>query len=227
MSTYISRLEELARRLKVMKCPVAPWMLICKIVRWLPTEYRHFATRTFSNLRTRLIIEEERLGLLSTDSGSALAAKKDKKKEKSAKKSAPPTFKCYKCGGIGHKRIDRRSEKSKDDSALLCSSGFNVESSGALVCASGENDYSDEFVADSGATDHMCHDKSVFETMLDCSRRIKLANGESINASGRGTVKVRCYNGQNWIDREMLNVLYVPKLKYNLFSMTKGAGSWI
>lgn len=235
MSTYISRLEELARRLKVMKCPVAPGMLICKIVRGLPTDYRHFATswesapeseRTLSNLRTRLIIEEERLGLLSTDSGSALVTKKkfvSDKKDKPGKKSA--TYKCYKCGGVGHKRIDCKSkrEKSKEKSggALICSSGFSVESSGALVCASGENDYSAEFVADSGATDHMCHDKSVFETMLDCSRGIKLANGESINASGRGTVKVRCYNGQSWIDREMLNVLYVPKLKYNLFSMTK------
>lgn len=219
MSTYISRVEEMARKLKVLKNPVSSGMLLTKILRGLPDNYRHFVTcwesaaasdRNLANLRARLMIEEERLGLLpSNDCGSALAARKntraDKKVALQPKKNEERNFKCFKCGKKGHMRRDCQS-KEEHASALVCSSGFDGDSA--------------EFVADSGASDHMCHDREVFESLTDCTRRIKIANGALMTARGKGTVKVRCFDGQKWIDRDMLNVLYVPEIKYNLFSIT-------
>lgn len=128
MSTYISRVEEMARKLKVMKNPVSTEMLMTKIIRGLPRNYNHFATcwesapaaeRTLSNLRARLMIEEERQGLIpANDCGSALAAKKSfrqhSKEAKGPKKGGD--FKCYKCGQKGHIRRDcRNSGQSKGE----------------------------------------------------------------------------------------------------------------
>ena len=45
-----------------------------------------------------------------------------------------------------------------------------------------------------------------------------------MSAAGRGTIKVKAFNGQKWIDRDLLDVLFVPGLKYNLFSIPKTLG---
>lgn len=116
MSAYVARLEEMARKLKVMKCPVAPGMLMTKVMRGLPIQYRHFMTswestavaeRTLPNLRARLVNEEDRLGLKPhVGDGFALAAKKGARQNRNfdIKRSDQPKskFKCYKCHQEGH-----------------------------------------------------------------------------------------------------------------------------
>lgn len=71
MSAYVARLEEMARKLKVMKCPVAPGMLMTKVMRGLPIQYRHFMTswestavaeRTLPNLRALTFVRTALVG---------------------------------------------------------------------------------------------------------------------------------------------------------------------
>lgn len=120
--------------------------------------------------------------------------------------------KCYKCDRKGHLRKDCRRGNSRE------------QGGGALICSlgAGEDPVTAEFIADSGATDHMCHDRGVFINFTSCSVKIETADGDTMEGEGRGTVGVKCFDGHNWICREMMDVVYVPKLKYNLFSVTAG-----
>ncbi|GBP01126.1 Retrovirus-related Pol polyprotein from transposon TNT 1-94 [Eumeta japonica] len=50
-------------------------------------------------------------------------------------------------------------------------------------------------------------------------RRLRLGNGTKINVKGCGQVALQVWNGSEWIDTTIDNVLHVPELKTNLFSV--------
>ncbi|GBM36959.1 hypothetical protein AVEN_201850-1 [Araneus ventricosus] len=54
-------------------------------------------------------------------------------------------------------------------------------------------------------------------TELQNPIKIKIPNGNSIDALGRGNILIRTFYGKNWQAGELKNVLYVPDLKCNLF----------
>ncbi|KMQ84193.1 retrovirus-related pol polyprotein from transposon tnt 1-94 [Lasius niger] len=49
---------------------------------------------------------------------------------------------------------------------------------------------------------------------------VRIGNGEVIHAIGKGEIDVYVYNGSKWKRNYLIPVLYVPKLKYNLFSLS-------
>lgn len=67
----------------------------------------------------------------------------------------------------------------------------------------------------------MCNDASAFESLEKCKKAITVASSAKILATGRGTLRVSCLDGLKWREREMTDVLLVPELAYNLFSVTK------
>lgn len=217
MSSYIAKMEEMARKLKNMKNPIPQGTFMSNLLRGLPKEYRHFTTcwesapaaeRTLSNLKARLRVEEDRLGLQpSQDAGQAMMMEKKSKKHK-PKKAIAVKFTCHLCNQPGHFRRDCPNNRARNEGAAR----------GALLCGHGE---STMWVGDSGATDHMCNSKSVFKDLMPYDKLIKVANGDTVSAMGKGSIEVQCYNGKEWITRDMLDVLYVPALEYNLFSLSK------
>ncbi|GBM26723.1 hypothetical protein AVEN_175878-1 [Araneus ventricosus] len=56
-------------------------------------------------------------------------------------------------------------------------------------------------------------------TELQNPIKIKIPNGNSIDAPGRGNILIRTFDGKNWQTGELKNVLYVPDLKCNLFTV--------
>lgn len=73
---------------------------------------------------------------------------------------------------------------------------------------------------DTGASDHMTHKLEWFinYTPMKDDIKIKIGDGETISGKGRGSINISAFNGEKWTECHLSNVLYVPKLKYNLFS---------
>lgn len=79
-----------------------------------------------------------------------------------------------------------------------------------------------EWCLDSGATDHMCHNESLFESLnRKVSRKVKIGDGTLMEVMGVGQIKLQAWNGEEWIQTTVNEVLYVPGLKINLFSVGK------
>lgn len=74
---------------------------------------------------------------------------------------------------------------------------------------------------DSGATDHMSNNCSWFNTYNEFQEAlpVRIADGKRIFARGSGDINIRAFDGAEWKRKHLSNVLYVPELKYNLFSL--------
>lgn len=73
-----------------------------------------------------------------------------------------------------------------------------------------------EWIIDSGATQHMCNDKSQFINLETYTTSITTANNTKMLATGRGNVRINPKNGYSFT---LQNVLYVPQLASNLISV--------
>ncbi|CAG9137695.1 unnamed protein product [Plutella xylostella] len=80
------------------------------------------------------------------------------------------------------------------------------------------------WLVDSGASEHMCCDRELFSSYSTLSQKsVIVGNGTAISAMGRGQVAAQVFNGSEWIDTTIDNVLFVPELKTNLFSVNRAA----
>ena len=149
------------------------------------------------------------------------------------------SIKCYYCGKLGHFRrncrtrlADERKTTSsqeqptqKTDSNATAISSINEDdalvASHALTASTAS-----KWIIDSGATCHMCSDRSFFTTFqsLKQPQEVTLGDGHELKGTGQGTVALKV----NLPDKttklcELRNVLYVPQLSCNLVSVSKAA----
>lgn len=138
---------------------------------------------------------------------------------------------CWACKQEGHKadacpskkESDRKKKKKSDNKPKA---HLAEESGGVCFVGVGSGDglrRVDWFI-DSGCSDHIVNDKSLFESLspLKCPIEIAIAkDGESIKAEFSGTVKLFADVGEKLIDCTVKNVLYVPDLRCNLFSVMR------
>ena len=82
------------------------------------------------------------------------------------------------------------------------------------------------WIVDSGGTCHMCHDEKSFSALYQIREPLNviLGDGHSLAASGRGKVVLKMVlpNGESKSCTSH-DVLYVPRLAYNLISVTKAS----
>ena len=85
---------------------------------------------------------------------------------------------------------------------------------------------SNAWIIDSGATRHMINDRTAFETYEDVAGvAVQIAeDGRSIPATGQGNVTISVRNAEGHITcMQLTNVLHVPRLGRNLFSVIDAA----
>lgn len=75
----------------------------------------------------------------------------------------------------------------------------------------------DSWIVDSGATQHMCKDKSKFINFKTYSTSITIANNTRMRVAGKGDILITPRRGKAFT---LLNVLYVPQLASNLLSVS-------
>ena len=80
-----------------------------------------------------------------------------------------------------------------------------------------------KWIIDSGATCHMCSDRSQFNefNILKQTQEVVLGDGNSLKAVGRGTVTLELSVSHGKKSCILKDVLYVPNLTYNLLSVAK------
>lgn len=162
-----------------------------------------------------------------------LKSAKDKSTAKPKK-----TGMCYYCKSGGHfikqcrKWIaDGRPTKAEQNQkqAMLSSTESNSKNKDEALVAemmlvdSGaftvENDQ-DAWYIDNGATSHVTNRRDAFRTFeLKDGIEIRTANGESARATGSGTIDIETLVNGKWIPKTLTNVLYVPQIAKNLFSV--------
>ena len=82
----------------------------------------------------------------------------------------------------------------------------------------------DSWIIDSGATCHICNNRQSFvdSHTLEKPQKVTLGDGHALSATGTGNVTLETVlgNGKTKLC-QLQNVLYVPKLAYNLLSVSK------
>lgn len=205
-------------------------LLICKILDSLPEEYFSFKSswllitlkdRTIENLTTQLCAHERALkdknkseaeGESSTEVLIVHNRKQDHKKR----------FKCNYCGASGHRVkqckkwiTDGRPPKPPKESTS------NAATLSSLALSLGESNDKDSWYVDNGATSHVTNrgDQYVSFEYFSESHRVMTANGENIEAIGKGSIQVKAdINGQNETIT-LTNVWFVPCIQRKLFSV--------
>ena len=83
------------------------------------------------------------------------------------------------------------------------------------ICFSIQNSL-DNWLIDSGCTNHMTFDKSLFRTLQSIEvARVRIGNGDCIVAKGKGTIVITTNSGTETIS----DVLYIPDIEQNLLSV--------
>lgn len=137
------------------------------------------------------------------------------------------SFKCFGCKQEGHKLSDCPTKK-KNEKQKPNPNAHVAEQNG--VCFAGvtepkcDEKVMLEWYIDSGCSDHLVNDRSLFDDLkrLKCPVEIAIAkDGESVLAEHAGTVKVLSRVGGSFVECTVKNVLYVPDLRCNLFSVMR------
>lgn len=132
MITNIAALQNLAFRLNGLDSKIDDTMLMTRIILALPEEYKHFSSawdstskeeKKIENLKSRLIVEEEKMKGKNEETKVAFKAntnKNNKNKGQNNNKGDKKNVKCYRCQGIGHYANDCKKQDQETAKCSVC-----------------------------------------------------------------------------------------------------------
>ena len=203
--------------------------------------------RTLDNLTARLLVEQDRLKTregVSIRSGAFRAFEPNYGSVRHNKPDNNQHFRgngnkkrfngnCRYCGIIGHKERDCKKKKSVEGNSgknqqqrnhgqqsrpHQKDSNGDTTTHSAFVCSI---DGGSTWIADSGASRHVCNNRDLFQELEPHSSVINTATGQPASIEGIGTIMMSSHvNGQT-ISISMSNVLFVPSFKCNLISLSE------
>ncbi|UYV60408.1 hypothetical protein LAZ67_1001058 [Cordylochernes scorpioides] len=231
IASHISKVETQAQQMKDLGEPISDVALITKIICSFPDKYKNFITawdsvsseeKTLENLAARLLKEESlqdhwdssgnfkpdnALMTFSKFNRNSTASNKQQQHQQSIKDKKNNTH-CGYCKKKGHwwKECYKRKEEQKgqqpSSSARDDSCAFSAETNAYLA------ETKDSWIPDSGATDHMTFRREWFSTWKEdlCKKK--------------GNIDILSYVDSQKINATLLDVLYIPELETNLFSIS-------
>jgi transposase InsO family protein len=147
--------------------------------------------------------------------------------------------KCSVCNKRGHKTDDcwykdeeeksqtkPYSQKAANKGKQVSFTSLSMESLMSSSEAHNSDIVSNKWIIDSGATSHMTAHRNWFSEYMALQPdtvTVKVANGKLVDAVGIGNVKLTTQTKRGTVSLELQNVLYVPELQANLYSVKKAA----
>ena len=234
---HIKELTETFNDLSVLGGNITDEDRVVHLLASLPDSYSVLVTALKANAEVpsmetvteRLLHEERKLSEHQND--KAMAAMRH-----GAGKRGP---RCYKCGESGHLKRDYPEKKNKSDSkthkskhkysskqkANVTKSKLDDSESDcglAVFHALGACNVKKRWIIDSGATCHMCNDKTDFTDFVEQDTDVILGDGHHLKAEGSGTITLEVDKSDRKQETCTLkDVLYVPDLSYNLLSVSR------
>ena len=244
---HIKAMTEIFEALSVVADPVPEEDRVVHLLASLPDSYNVLVTALEASedvpkmevVTERLLHEERKLKERPDTSISAEKAMNSKFRPRRK------VLRCHHCGKLGHIKRNCRElsgEKSsqkekrgsnhkanKSTTKRQDSNSSDSESAGLVVShalsASSSSEHN-TWIVDSGATCHMCHDRELFTELshLKDPLEVVLGDGHELTAAGKGNVMLdmKLPNGKIKTCK-LSDVLYVPKLSYNLLSVARAA----
>ena len=122
--------------------------------------------------------------------------------------------KCSKCNQLGHEAVIYKSklQQPKANAQVVEQDEDHIFAATCFSMASN----SECWLIDSNCTNHMTYDKSAFKDLKPIDvLKIKIGNGDYIQAKGKGTISISTSSGAKLIS----DVLYVLEIDQNLLSV--------
>lgn len=233
VESHLKHMKELADKLATLGAPVGEDDQVATLLGSLPQSYATLVTAletrsdqglTLGFVQRALLNEEEKL------QGSRRRFKPGSNEpEDSAMVSRK---KCFFCKQPGHFRTECPMRSEVIQKSLKLHSAKTVEedvdtdiSSGEYTFTAGSDDsYRTEspWFIDSGASRHMTNDRRLVIKFIkfDVAEAVGLGDGHKVEAKGSGTVRLQTFVDDGKPLKVVLkDVLYVPDLAYNLFSV--------
>ncbi|KAK9132834.1 hypothetical protein Scep_012362 [Stephania cephalantha] len=126
-----------------------------------------------------------------------------------------PDAKCTKCDKLGHEAVICKSESQSNEVEAKVVDLYDEDRIFIASCEIIE-DSNKSWLIDSGCTNHMCRDITLFRDMKPVEiQKVRIENGGYILAKGKGTVSITTSSGIKLIS----DVLYIPDIDQNLLSV--------
>ncbi|KAG8485839.1 hypothetical protein CXB51_019238 [Gossypium anomalum] len=138
-----------------------------------------------------------------------------------------PDAVCQYCKKKGHvetvckekgRPVQNQPQSKGEEAQVAEDSSDHEEQVFAVSCLAGKSKGLKGWLLDSGCTNHMSPDATIFKTLdRSCKTKVKIGNGQFIKAEGKGDVLLCTSTG----DKVITNVLLVPEIDRNLLSIAQ------
>ena len=226
VEAHLKEMKELTDKLRSIDAPITEEDQVVTLLGSLPSSFSTVVTAlearagdlTLDFVQQQLMHHERKTkAKLEPGQDSALIGLQKRK---------PP--KCWTCGEVGHIQRFCSKQKAKTEHGAKMSNEDDVKSSddteGAFPASTKVPQ--EKWLVDSGASSHMTPDRKYFTEYRSFStpERVGLGDGRVVEAVGVGNIRMNMsFKVSNSKRAVMYDVLHVPKLACNLFSVRAAA----
>jgi hypothetical protein len=223
MSQYVIEFTSKAEQLAETGIDIPEELLSVMLLGSLPAEFENFSVAiesrddipSFENLKLKLVEEEARQidrvipSNQDCNSNSALVTKGRRANKKTD--TQKPNLKCYNCGKMGHKsrvcwskpKNDGKNKNNENDAMTV------------VACNTELTNSRNTWYLDSGATRHMCRDRTSFMDFDECEQsKVYTAADHFVKSTGTGELQLDAkLNRRVTNPIKLKKVLCVPDLQ--------------
>ena len=228
MAGHINKIKMMAQQLEAIGAPASEDDIVTTLLYSLPESFEQLIVSLESRadsldlefLTARLLNEETQRseGKAAVKAGKAFTSASGpyRGKTQQGKKKG----KCHNCGKLGHFASDCWSKKKLEQQANKASTRALGQPQDFLFLSISESGTSEEWIIDSGASQHMTHQKELLQNFkLMDPVKVHLADGRTMEAIGKGLIGLSGTDGTAIC--RFREVWFIPELGRNLLSVSQ------